>query len=983
MVTQLQEAAISALQVHVQNIGSRLAQELFIMQSRAARLLDKLDVQPPCIVVLGNENHGKSTLLGRLVGLPLFPRGKGLCTRMVIRVELRRGAATMATVEVVDRSTATAFVVSSTQCALDALEATIEDMMSGAMKKHGPGATVLLTHELHVHVQQPNFPTLDLIDVPGLVVAARKGQSADTPQKTLAVAKSVIERYKDMAMFLVVVDSCSTANVSLAAPLISKEVAKRALGVWTKLDVFADENHNESVALEKKLHDDTLELRFGWCACCTVPCSGDSETVDQTEAKRLHERGFEKHVSKVGLPAIRKLVQHYCEEFIGEHWLPLVLGPLKDCLREHAATYAELGLPSGPRATSARNRALKALRSIVRCPLNSPIAMDLEPVPVTKLVKLLEEATKVVEGYAGDHTALDVPAIDAELKLLRAMVAAPPEHVPLNNAAVRLEKRRTAAAVALRKFAVLVGNSVKGRDGHRSHMLAALDSHPSKWLQRFPKVKAALASRLYAAIKEAVSSVQDRALDLIAASEDKLVEFHLPEASGAKTAVISTAPLVFCLAEQVFEWYLTALHKHCGWEALRQLIPSEEAAWAEVEREASMNRIAEAAEVLKYFSHISLRVTPEATTGDDRDLLLAAFSRRKHNWTRNKPLSEWKGVERVDAAGNVTSLDMSNCYMSGTPDFTKLPKMLSKLDLRGNHFSGTPDLTKLPKGLQSLYLNDSEFSGTPDLTELPETLLELHLQKNRFSGTPDITKLPRGLAKLCMNENRFSGMPDLTELPKALSELHLQKNRFCGTPDLTKLPEGLVKVYLNDNEFSGTPDFTELPKTLLQLYLQKNQFCGTPDLTKLPGGLAELYLNENRFSGMLDLTKLPVGLLELSLSKNQFCGTPDLTKLPLWLAKLHLNNNLFSGTPDFTKLPKTLLELHLNDNELSGTPDLTKVPETLLELYLNENRFSASPDLTKPPAEASKVEVEVESALPEAASLTSEAALSYCQTLPY
>ena len=234
------------------------------MLGRAAALLNTLEVLPPCIVVLGNENHGKSTLLGRLVGLPLFPRGSGLCTRMVIRVELRRGDATMATVEVVDRSNATVSVVRSTQCAADALEATIKDTMSGAMKDHGPGASVLLTHELRVHVQQPEFPTLDLIDVPGLVVTAGKGQREDTPQQTLALAKSVIERYKDTAMFLVVVDSRSTASVSLAAPLISKELAKRALGVWTKLDVFADENNNESAALENKLKDDTLELRFGW-----------------------------------------------------------------------------------------------------------------------------------------------------------------------------------------------------------------------------------------------------------------------------------------------------------------------------------------------------------------------------------------------------------------------------------------------------------------------------------------------------------------------------------------------------------------------------------------------------------------------------------------------------------------------------------------------------------------------------------------------
>ena len=919
------------------------------MLARAATLLNSLKVRPPCIVVLGNENHGKSTLLGRLVGLPLFPRGSGLCTRMVIRVELRRGDATMATVEVVDRSDTAASAVSSTQCTADELEATIKRSMSEALAAHGGSAAVLLTHELRVHIQRPEFPTLDLIDVPGLVTAGNS-QSQDTPQQTLALAKSVVESYKDTAMFLVVVDSRTGANVSLAAPLISKELSKRALGVWTKLDVFADENGNDSAALENKLNDDTVELRFGWCACCTPPCVGDCDRIDKEEAERLRAKGFHNHMDKVGLPAIRRLVERYFDEFVIEHWLPPVLGKLKDCLSELAAAHASFGLPSGPRATPAGTRALKALRSVVGCPLTTRIAMELEPVSAAELVKLLEEALNVVQGYAGDRTSLNVPAISNELEKLRAMVAAPAKHVTLNNAGARLEEHNTEAADALVNFAILVGKNVKGPDGRSARMLAALDSHPCKWLQRFPQVKAALASRLDAAVAAAVSDVQARALDLIAANKEKLAEFHVRQANGTTTVVISTAPLVFSLAEQMFEWYITALQQRCGWEALRRLIPSKKkAAWTEVDREASLSKIADAAEVLKYFSDLSVRAAgPGAATGDDRDLLLAAFLGCSHEWARDKPLKEWKGVQ-VDAAGNAISVDISSCKMTGTPDLSKLPPGLRKLFLSDNQFSGTPDLTKLPVGLLEIHLDRNQFSGAPDLTKLPVGLLDMRLFANQFSGTPDLTKLPQSLMTLFLCGNQFSGTPDLTKLPQSLWNLSLNGNEFSGTPDLTKLPQTLVALYLNDNQFSGIPDLTMLPHALTGLSLYVNQFSGTPDLTKLPRCLTTLCFYANHFSGTPDLTKLPQSLTELYLFANQFSGTPDLTKLPHALTRLNLRENQFSGTPDLSKLQVGLLEIDLSKNRFSGTPDLTNLPGTLTKLFLLENQFSGSPDLTKLP----------------------------------
>jgi hypothetical protein len=45
----------------------------------------------PMAVVLGVQSAGKSALLERLAGLPVFPRDKGLCTRVPVRLCLRHG----------------------------------------------------------------------------------------------------------------------------------------------------------------------------------------------------------------------------------------------------------------------------------------------------------------------------------------------------------------------------------------------------------------------------------------------------------------------------------------------------------------------------------------------------------------------------------------------------------------------------------------------------------------------------------------------------------------------------------------------------------------------------------------------------------------------------------------------------------------------------------------------------------------------------
>ena len=55
---------------------------------RESNLLQKMGLSFPEIAVVGQESTGKSSVLERVLGLPLFPRGADITTRMPIRLRL-------------------------------------------------------------------------------------------------------------------------------------------------------------------------------------------------------------------------------------------------------------------------------------------------------------------------------------------------------------------------------------------------------------------------------------------------------------------------------------------------------------------------------------------------------------------------------------------------------------------------------------------------------------------------------------------------------------------------------------------------------------------------------------------------------------------------------------------------------------------------------------------------------------------------------
>ena len=83
-------SATGSGETRIESVASlnRLFERLDELADLSHELLD--DWPAPSVVVLGKENTGKSTLLERLLYRPLFPHDKRVCTRMAVRVSVRR-----------------------------------------------------------------------------------------------------------------------------------------------------------------------------------------------------------------------------------------------------------------------------------------------------------------------------------------------------------------------------------------------------------------------------------------------------------------------------------------------------------------------------------------------------------------------------------------------------------------------------------------------------------------------------------------------------------------------------------------------------------------------------------------------------------------------------------------------------------------------------------------------------------------------------
>ena len=370
------------------------------------------------------------------------------------------------------------------------------------------------------------------------------------------------------------------------------------------------------------------------------------------------------------------------------------------------------------------------------------------------------------------------------------------------------------------------------------------------------------------------------------------------------------------------------------------------------------------------------------------------------NWSEDRPIAEWEGVEIGGSPLTVLRLDLRNRALTGViphelttltqlqalnlswnflsgsvpPELSRLTN-LQVLDFHANYLSGyiPPQLGRLTN-LTRLSLNANFLQGPipfelSDLSQLEflnlsssllsgpipvelsrlSRLRYLGLGSNQLTGTiPAELGTLTGLASLILSHNGLTGPipPELGNLVH-LGVLELNQNDLTGRiPSQLGNLTILRELFLSNNQLVGSipTEFGQFT-TLWYLHLNDNQLTGQipAELGSLTS-MTELYLQNNNLTGPIPTE---IGQLHelgyLDISGNRLSGPipPELGALSS-LYSLDLSANQIGGSipPEIGQL-SALSHLRLNGNQLTG-----RIPSTLDRLenagyiYLHDNQLT-------------------------------------------
>ena len=234
--------------------------------------------EPPQLVVIGNENAGKSSVLERLCMMPIFPRDEQLCTRMPIHVRMRRGPAKAPQLEVTNTSGASSQNIPISvpaECAHDDVRRTMERIVK---EQNATLTGVASDRKILLHVQSPNVPTLDLVDLPGVVAAAASGEPSNMPDQTKNLVQQHIRSHKNRSVYLACVDAPTAPNSSTALQiLVQHQVLDKTIGVITMCDWATAPQQKDKILrrLSQQAGCDAVELKHGYVATMNAPVVDD------------------------------------------------------------------------------------------------------------------------------------------------------------------------------------------------------------------------------------------------------------------------------------------------------------------------------------------------------------------------------------------------------------------------------------------------------------------------------------------------------------------------------------------------------------------------------------------------------------------------------------------------------------------------------------------------------------------------------------
>ncbi|MCL7033464.1 hypothetical protein MKW94_002277 [Papaver nudicaule] len=361
-----------------------------------------------------------------------------------------------------------------------------------------------------------------------------------------------------------------------------------------------------------------------------------------------------------------------------------------------------------------------------------------------------------------------------------------------------------------------------------------------------------------------------------------------------------------------------------------------------------------------------LQLNQSLTSFSSPSPLILLTPSKRGSWHSNTDCcKDWTGV-RCDRSGHVTSLDLSNEFISGglnsTSSLFKL-QHLESLNLAFNSFFAST----IPSGfgrlanLTYLNLSNSGFSGQiPVELSRMTRLVTLDLstfQPGSTSFTLEITdlgKLTRNLKELrVLSLDGVNISTHGSNWCKAVSSslpnlqvLSLSNCNLLGPFDKSLLQlQSLYELRLNQNNISAeVPEFFSEFRNLTSLHLSSCGLYGKfPEKILQLQTLRSLYISNNKLlQGSLPEFSVDELLQDLVLSDTSFAGEiPHSIGNLTFLSRLELDNCSFNGSiPTSISNLNQLQYLDLSMNGFTGSIPSDGWSESLIDIDLSYNHLT-------------------------------------------
>ncbi|KAK0621935.1 P-loop containing nucleoside triphosphate hydrolase protein [Bombardia bombarda] len=239
-------------------------------------LLDSIDrlrlqginnyVSLPQIIVCGDQSSGKSSVLEAISGVS-FPVKSNLCTRFPTELVLRRTAHISATVSIVpheSRSDSEQKALSGFREELNGFSG-LPDVIESAksamgISTHGKAFSKDL---LRVEITGPDRPHLTIVDLPGLIHAETRHQSASDVELIQEVVEGYMKEPRSIILAVVSAKNDFANQIVLKLARRADVNGNRTLGVITKPDTLVPGGDSEALYVSLARNQE-VNFRLGW-----------------------------------------------------------------------------------------------------------------------------------------------------------------------------------------------------------------------------------------------------------------------------------------------------------------------------------------------------------------------------------------------------------------------------------------------------------------------------------------------------------------------------------------------------------------------------------------------------------------------------------------------------------------------------------------------------------------------------------------------